>query len=286
MIMELPKHAEISLKMLMFSAGSRQITKEKLGKYGNLKGSIQSDCWAQSQWNKENETKKSVPPKTLHFFPNHSMNPWPLLRVRQEGHGVFLDKNVYALLRRSFLVLLGVIPLWAYTQCYFFSFWFFSVILFLKRMYRKYIVLLYLCLFFLVFSLSPWTSAVFPKQRANRSIRKPSYHWPQGTSTAAEAGLEVHRRLDTFHDRGVCSWLAFPPAHHRGYSWPSSPQKRNDRAARMPPQSISLKYAAPESPLHLPPSLLWPIRWPDANEWLFWSQWEPQPEMLPLWQQL
>lgn len=65
-------------------------------------------------------------------------------------------------------------------------------------MYRKYIVLLYLCLFF-VFSLSPWTSPVFPKQRTNRSIREPSYDWPQGTSTPAEAGLEKHRRLDTFH---------------------------------------------------------------------------------------
>lgn len=227
MITELLKHAEISLKMLMFSAGSRQITKEKLGKHGNLKGSIQSDCWAQSQWNKENETKKSVPPKTLHFSPNHSMNPWPLLRVRQKGHGGFLDKNVYALLCRSLLVPLGIIPLWAYTKCYFFSFWFFQLFYFLKECIVN-TLFCFICLFFLVFSLSPWTSPVFPKQRANRSIRKPSYHWPQGTSTPAEAGLEMHRRLDTFHwpqaaecAAGSLSLLrttentAGPPAHRR-----------------------------------------------------------------------
>lgn len=118
-------------------------------------------------------------------------------------------------------------------------------------MYHKHILLSYLCLLFLVFSLSPWTSPVFPKQRANRSIRKPSYHGPQGKELQLrqDGHSEMHRRLGYFPlaaSHRVCSWFAFPPTHHREYSWPSSPQcKRNDGAARVPPQSISLKYAAP-----------------------------------------
>lgn len=38
--LELLKHIEISLEMLTFSPGSQQITKEKLGRHGNLKGNI------------------------------------------------------------------------------------------------------------------------------------------------------------------------------------------------------------------------------------------------------
>lgn len=78
-----------------------------------------------------NETKKMRQRKgslQRHFtFSQITLNPWPLLRVRQEGHGVFLDKKAYALLCRSLLVLLGIIPLWAYTKCYFFSFWLFQL---------------------------------------------------------------------------------------------------------------------------------------------------------------
>lgn len=98
---------------------------------------------------------------------------------------------------------------------------------------------------------------------------------------------ETHRRLDTFHwpRAAVCSWLAFPPAHHREHSWPSSPQEMMEQPG-CPHRAFHWNMLPPESPLHLPPSPLWPIRWPDANEWLFWSQWEPQPERLLQWSQL
>lgn len=81
------------------------------------------------------------------------------------------------------------------------------------------------------------------------------------------------------------SWLAFPPAHHREYSWPSSPHcKINDGAARLPPQSISLKYAAPgphpriASGLAAEPAAATEMA---RHKWLFRSQWKPQPESLP-----
>lgn len=127
----------------------------------------------------------------------------------------------------------------------------FSVIFFIsKRMCHKHYFALFVCLFFIVFSLSSWTSLVFPKQRANRSVRQPSYRWPRGTSAPAEAGPPGRGAQEAGHlplaasCRGR-SWLACAPPTTENTAGPPAHTVREARAARLPPQSISLKYAAP-----------------------------------------
>lgn len=142
------------------------------------------------------------------------MNPCPFPRVWQEGRGVLMNKNVYTLLSRF-----SVGPIEHRSSMSLqisstsFNSDFFSYFFILKRRYHKY-SFYFICF---LFSLSPWIIVVFSEQRANRSIRKTSYHWPQGTSAPAEAGLlgEIHRRLDTFHWRLAAEWaagsLSLPP---------------------------------------------------------------------------
>lgn len=170
-----------------------------------------------------------------------------------------MNKNVYILLSRF-----AICPIEHHSSMSLqisstsFNSDFFSYFFILKRRYH--IVFTLFCL------LSPWIIVVFSKQRANRSIRKTSYHWPQGTSSPAEAGLlgEIHRRLDTFHWRlaAECAAgsLSLPPTTENTAGLPAHSVREMVEQPEGPTEHFTETRLPAESPLDLPRSLLWPIR--------------------------
>ena len=104
----------------------------------------------------------------------------------------------------------------------------------IKKCIIKILFCFLMCLFLLVSSPPLWT--VWSSQNKGLigtsrrpviiGLREPELQLRQDCGGRGRPGRSP---LAAGHE--VCSWLAFPPAHRREYSWPCSPAGRSSRSA-------------------------------------------------------